>query len=158
MKNPPDPIWFLELGIMSILTLAVGLFILSGMDEWTAGEDTIRFTIGAVVCIGFSVVMVSFTIIMQIVKRPKEVIVDNDGLKLHWRFKDTETFPMDSISDLIVDPRAPKSIMTRWTGGSIGFRGKKMRFGFTYEIVVAVRQHYFEKFGYYPPPRSGENK
>lgn len=150
MKNPPDIMAFIEMGILSSMSLSVGLYIFSGMEAWSGGEDANRFAVGAAVCIIFALILLAFAFTTQIIKRPCRVDMD-DELTLHWRFRSAETVPFDSIKDMYIDPRAPDSIVTRWTSGFIGFKGKKMRFGFTYEILMAVRHKYLEEFGHYPP-------
>lgn len=150
MKNPPDLVAFLEMGLLSSMSLATGLFMLSGFDTWISGENATRFTIGVVACFGFSIVIIALTIVMQVILRPKQVEV-KENIVLHWRFKGTETVPLDFISDLVINPGAPGSIKTRWTGGSIGFKGMRVRIGLTYDIVRAIQQKYFDNYGHYPP-------
>jgi hypothetical protein len=150
MNNPPDLVAVAEMGILSSISLAMGLFILSGMDAWIDGENAARFTIGAAACIFFCLVVIVLTVVTQVILRPKKVEA-HEILTLHWRFRGKEAVPFDSISDMAIDPRAPRSMKTKWTGGSMGLRGRRMRFGLSYEIAVAVRQRYFEKFGRYPP-------
>lgn len=130
MNNPPDLMAVAEMGILSSISLAMGLFLLCGMDAWIDRENAVRFTIGAAACIFFCLVVIVLAVVTQIILHPKNVEAD-DQLMIHWWFGGKETVPFGSISDMVIDPRAPRSIMTRWTGDSMGLKGRRVRFGLT---------------------------
>lgn len=148
MKNPPDPVPFLVLGIMSFASFALSFYILSGMEHW--GRYYLQLATGAIITMIVGFVLIAIPVVTEIIKRPNEVEVGNN-IVLRWRLAGVEVKPLDSISDLYVDSKGDGSIDSRWTGGSVGFRGQRIRCGLTYEIAKGIQREYFEKFGTYPP-------
>jgi hypothetical protein len=146
MKNPPDLLQLAFASIASLMSFATASLFLSGIEEWINGENNIKYSFLVVACISFGVAFIVLSILMQVIYRPRDVDV-GDYLLLHWRYRRTETIPLEYIADMVIDPKAPSSYRTRWTAGSIGLKEKRLRLGCTYEIMRAVQKKYFDKFG-----------
>jgi hypothetical protein len=156
MKNQIDRMAFAQMGFLALMTLAGALIILSIMGKSPEGENDITLTTAVVACISFSFFVLGLAIYTQLIIRPKEVDVEEE-LVIHWRFKEPVVIPLEWITDLAIAPKAQHSMINRRTGGAIGLKGKWVRFGLNYEIALAIRQKYFEKYGRYPPCQPGTN-
>jgi hypothetical protein len=154
MKNPLDRFAFIEMGILASITLSAAIIILSIIGNFQNGNRDSILTIGVIACLSFSCFIVVLTIITQLIVRPTEVNIERE-LIIHWRFKDPMIMPLDSISDLVISPKGPHSMKTRWTGGAVGLKGKWIRFGVKYEIAITIRDKYFDLYGRYPPFPTG---
>lgn len=148
MKNPIDRIAFAEMVLLSSMSMAIALFMI--VLQSSSSTKIIDVDIAIIVCISFSCLVVGLILYTQMIVRPIEVFVE-EQLIIRWRFKDPLVIPLESIADLIIAPGVPNSLKHRWTGGAMGLKGRWACFGLKYEIALAVRQRYFEKYGQFPP-------
>jgi hypothetical protein len=97
--------------------------------------------------------LISVVLFRELFLRPLDIVVA-DTIHIRWSLNRTIELPFDSVSNMILNKKAPGSIMTKWSSGSIGIEGRKTRLWLSYDILMAIRNGYFAKFGHFPPEPS----